>query len=175
MLTATPTVFGTRTWHVDPERSYLGFAIRHLGVATVHGRFRDFSGELEPAGDGLRLGGRALSASVDTGDEVRDERLRSGFFKVDEFPVIELGARCAAPPAEEEWILGGTLAIRGTVRPVVFRAMAEPLGEDTVRVVLAGAIKRSEFGLEWDALREAGRLLVGDTVRLSAGLVLVAR
>jgi polyisoprenoid-binding protein YceI len=175
MLTAIPTLFGSAAWHVDPERSYLGFAIRHLQVATLHGRFGDFSGELTDTGDGLRIAGRVLTASVDTGDAVRDERLRTEFFRSDAFPVIELGARCTAPVAEEEWLLPGTLTIRDVIRPVVFRALAEPLGEDTIRVVLAGAIKRSEFGLEWDALRQAGRLLVGDTVRLSAGIVLVAR
>jgi polyisoprenoid-binding protein YceI len=175
MLTATPTLFGSGTWHVDPERSYLGFAIRHLRIASVHGRFHDFSGELTDTGDGLRIAGRALADSVDTGDAVRDERLRTGFFKSDDHPLIELGARCTVPAADEEWILAGTLAIRGAIRPVVLRAAAEPLGEDTVRIVLAGAIRRSEFGREWDALRQAGRLLVGDTVHLSAGIVLVMR
>jgi polyisoprenoid-binding protein YceI len=175
MLTATPTLFETGTWEVDPERSYLGFAIRHLRVATVHGRFHDFSAELTQAGDGLKITGRALTASVDTGDAVRDERLRTGFFRCDEFPAIELGARCTNPVPEEDWLIGATLAIRGVVRPLVLRAVAEPLRDEAVRVVLAGAFKRSEFGLEWDALRQAGRLLVGDTVRLSAGIVLEAR
>jgi polyisoprenoid-binding protein YceI len=175
MLTATPTLFETGTWNVDAERSYLGFAIRHLRVATVHGRFHDFGAEVTDTGDGLRIAGRVATASVDTGDALRDERLRTGFFRCDEFPLIELGARCTVPAAEEDWIVAGTLAIRGAVRPVVLRAVAEPLGDDAIRVVLSGAIKRSEFGLEWDALREAGRLLVGDTVHVSAGIVLERR
>jgi len=176
MLTvASPPLFETGTWHVDPERSYLGFAVRHLRVATVHGRFRAFSGKLTQTGDGVKIAGRVATASIDTGDAVRDDRLRNGFFRCDEHPLIELGARCTTPSADQEWIVAGTLGICGVVRPVVLRAMAEPLRDDAVRVVLAGAIRRSEFGLEWGALRDTGRLLVADTVRLSAGIVLVAR
>jgi polyisoprenoid-binding protein YceI len=174
MLTAPTTLFETGTWHVDPARSYLGFAIRHLRVATVRGRFGAFSGELAHTGDGLRIAGWADTASVDTGDGVRDERLRSGFFLSDEHPLIELGVRCTEPAPGADWMLGGTLSIRGVTRPVVLRAVAEPLRDGEVRVVLAGTIKRSEFGLDWEALRDAGRLLVGDKVQISAGLVLTA-
>ena len=174
MLTAaSPPLFETGTWHVDPARSYLGFTIRHLRVATVRGRFGTVSGELAATGDGLRIDGRALAASVDTGDAVRDERLRTGFFKTDEHPLIELGARCTEPQPGEDWILAGTLAIRGVVRPVVFRSVAEPLRDGGVRVVFSGTITRSGFGLDWAALREAGRLLVADKVQVSAGLVLL--
>jgi hypothetical protein len=51
-------------------------------------------------------------------------------------------------------------------------ATAEPLDDDTVRLVLAGEISRSGFGLEWAALRQAGGLLVGDSVRLEADVIL---
>ena len=174
MLTvASPPLFGTGTWHVDPARSYLGFLIRHLRVATVRGRFGAFGGELTSTGDGLRIAGRALAASVDTGDRIRDDRLRTGFFQSDQHPLIELGARCTEPLPGKEWILAGTLGIRGVVRPVVFRAIAEPVRDGGVRVVFSGAIKRSDFGLDWAALREAGRLLVADKVQISAGLVLL--
>lgn len=39
---------------------------------------------------------------------------------------------------------------------------------DTVRVYATGSLSRSDFGLDWDALRPAGRLLVADLVRLTA-------
>jgi polyisoprenoid-binding protein YceI len=96
----------------------------------------------------------------------------SEFFDAERFPMIELGARCPVPAAGEEWLLAGTLLVRDVLRPVVLRATAEPIDDDTVRVVLHGDISRSEFGLDWSALRQAGRLLAGDRVQLRAEVVL---
>jgi len=172
MITSTRGLFTRRTWNVDPSRSRVGFAIRHLGVATVRGRFHSFAGRIADTGDGLRIDGDVHAASIDTGDGIRDGRLRAELFDVERFPTIELGARCPAPAAAEEGLLAGTLAIRDVLRPVVLRATAEPLDDDTVRVVLEGDISRSEFGLDWSALRRAGRLFVGDRVRLHADVVL---
>jgi polyisoprenoid-binding protein YceI len=173
MTTATHALlFDTGVWRVDPARSHVGFAIRHLRVATVRGRFGTFTGRIRNTGDGLRIDGHVEARSVDTGERVRDERLRTGFFAAQRFPLIEFGARCVAPAPGQHWLVAGTLTIRDALRPVVLRATTEPLGDDAIRVVLDGEIRRSDFGLDWAALREAGRLLVADRVQLRAGIVL---
>jgi polyisoprenoid-binding protein YceI len=172
MTTATTTRFANGVWRVDPVRSYVGFEVRHLRVATVHGRFRRFTGRVCDIGDGLRIDGRVDTASVDTGDAIRDERLRSELFASDRFPSIQFGARCEAPSPQGAWLVAGTLTVRDAMRPVLLHATAEALSEDTIRVLANGEISRSAFGLEWEALRQAGRLLVSDRVKLSVAVVL---
>lgn len=57
-------------------------------------------------------------------------------------------------------------------RPVALRVAAGPVGEMRLRLVAEGTTRRSAFGLEWEALRKAGRLLVSDQVRLTVDVVL---
>jgi polyisoprenoid-binding protein YceI len=159
-------------WRVDRSRSTVGFLIRHMGVATVRGRFSSFTGRIDVTDAGLRADGIVDVASVDTGDGIRDGRLRAEFFEAERFPAMTFRAERAVPTPKGRWLLGGDLTIRGVARPVALLARAEPLDDHTVRVCADGKIRRTDFGLDWDALRQAGRLLVADHVRLTADVVL---
>jgi polyisoprenoid-binding protein YceI len=75
MANATRTRLPTGTWQVDPVHSRIGFAAKHLGIATVRGFFREFEGTLDL--DERRAYGTVKTASLDTNDERRDEHLRS--------------------------------------------------------------------------------------------------
>jgi polyisoprenoid-binding protein YceI len=148
--------------HLDPTRSSIGFNIRHLGVATVHGSFASFTGGLDDEGAQLAVD----VTSVDTGDPIRDRRLRSEFFDADRFPAMTFRAAGIGPT------IHGELTIRGVTRPIALRATFERLADESIRVRAVGRLRRSDFGLDWAALRQAGRLLVADHVRLSADIVL---
>jgi polyisoprenoid-binding protein YceI len=148
--------------HLDPTRSSIAFDIRHLGVATVHGSFASFTGGLDDEGAQLAVD----VTSVDTGDPIRDRRLRSEFFDADQFPAMTFRAAGLGPT------IHGELTIRGVTRPIALRATFERLADESIRVRAVGRLRRSDFGLDWAALRQAGRLLVADHVRLSADIVL---
>ena len=45
--TSKSTLVPTGTWSVDPIHSTVGFSVKHLGIATVRGKFEDFEGTLE--------------------------------------------------------------------------------------------------------------------------------
>lgn len=66
----------------------------------------------------------------------------------------------------------GELTIRGVSRPVELELTVDADQDELLRLRATGTIRRSDFGLEWEALREAGRLLVADEVRLLADVVL---
>ncbi len=89
--TATPTLIPTGTWTADPAHSKVGFAVKHMGIATVRGEFTEFEGTLE-VGDDLssaRAYGTVKAASVDTNEPQRDEHLRSAdFFDAETFPEL---------------------------------------------------------------------------------------
>ena len=160
------------TWRVDDTRSSVGFLIRHLGVATVRGRFSSFGGRIDVTEAGLRADGIVDVASVDTGDPIRDQRLRTEFFDAARFPAMELGFERAVPLRGGGWLLHANVTIRGVTRPVELRATAEPVDGETVRLRADGRIRRTDFGLDWDALRRGGQMLVADRVRLTADAVL---
>lgn len=151
---------------LDRTRSSVGFLIRHLGVATVRGTFGSFDAEVRQGPAGLSVQGSLDAASVDTGDGVRDGRLRDEFFDAPEFPVITFEG-----VASDDSGVNGFLTIRGVTRPVRMDLRTEPLDDGSVHLHAEGRIRRSDFGLDWNALRQAGRLLVADHVRLFADVV----
>lgn len=160
-------------WVVDPEASVVGFSVRHLAVATVHGRFTRFEGwvEADESGD-TRTGGSVEAASLDTGMDARDARLLSDdCFAVERHPEIRFEAAVAAGGERPE--LAGYLTIMGRTRPVRLRVDSRRVGADNVRIVAGGVIRRRDFGLRWSDVLEAGGAIVSDrvTIRLdvSAG------
>jgi polyisoprenoid-binding protein YceI len=98
MSTQTATVRSTPiihpgTWIVDPTHSNVEFAVKHMGIATVRGKFTEFEGTLEVGKDlaASRPSGKVMAASITTSDEQRDAHLRSAdFFDVDKYPEITL-------------------------------------------------------------------------------------
>ena len=151
---------------LDRTRSTVGFLIRHLGVATVRGTFGSFDAQVREGPAGLCVHGSLDAASVDTGEPIRDGRLRDEFFDAPEFPVITFEGL-----ASDESGVIGFLTIRGVTQPVRMELSTEPLDDGSVHLHAEGRIRRSDFGLDWDALRKAGRLLVADNVRLFADVV----
>jgi polyisoprenoid-binding protein YceI len=164
-MSAAPTVVEPGTWRSDRARSEIGFRVRHFGVATVRGSFQSFDCRLEARDGALRLAGHADVVSVESGNEIRDARLRSEFFDAEHHPRISLCARLERRRAI------GELTIRGVTRPVELALQTEALDAATLRLRADGRIRRSDFGLEWAALSQAGRLLVADEVRLLADVV----
>ncbi len=165
MSAKTPTVVEPGVWRIDRTRSTVGFRIRHFGVATVRGHFQSFDARIEAGEHGLRVDGHVDVASVDTGNQIRDERRRTEFFDAACHPSIALrasGAEC----------LRGELTIRGVSRPVELVLTVDELEDGSTRLRADTKLRRSDFGLEWDALRQAGRLLVADELRLTADVVL---
>lgn len=155
-------------WSVDHSRSKIAFRVRHFGVATVRGRFTSFGGRLEAADGRVSVEGHVDVTSVDTGNEIRDERLRAEFFEAEQHPAITLNAGGTNGGQR----VRGELTLRGVARPVDLELRVEPGGDGTLRVRAEGRIRRSDFGLEWEALRQAGRLLVADEVKVRADVVL---
>src|SRR4051812_6038768 len=89
--TATRTIVPTGTWTVDPAHSKVGFAVKHMGIATVRGEFTEFDGTLEIGEDlsSARAYGTVKAASVDTSEPQRDDHLRSvDFFDAETYPEL---------------------------------------------------------------------------------------
>jgi polyisoprenoid-binding protein YceI len=163
------TAIPAGTWKIDPIHSRVEFSIRHMGIATIRGSFADFDGVID-GGDEPQISGAIRVASVDTRDEARDGHLQSpDFFDAERHPEITFASTRFEPGK-----LVGDLTIRGVTREVELVAQmtgagTDPWGNERLGLELEGEIDRREFGVSWNTPLPTGGLLLGDTVRLTAG------
>jgi polyisoprenoid-binding protein YceI len=157
------------TWKIDPSHSRVEFSIRHMGIASIRGSFADFEGVIA-GGEEAGVSGAIRVGSVDTRDEARDGHLQSpDFFDAERHPEMTF-----ASTRFDDGKVVGDLTIRGVTRQVeldarVTGAGTDPWGNERLGLELEGEIDRHDFGVSWNTPLPTGGLLLGDTVRLSAG------
>jgi polyisoprenoid-binding protein YceI len=173
------------TYHLDVAHSYIGFAVRHLTVATVRGRFSDFDGVVVADDDRKDSPFRSVhvvieAGSVDTRNARRDDHLRSAdFFDVATHPTWTF-ASTAVRPAAGGFDIDGDLTIRGTTCPVTLSAelggvVIDPYGELRIGFSAAGEIDRQDFGVSFGAVLDGGGLVVANQVRIEVEAEAVLR
>jgi len=176
--TTIPTRIPTGTWVLDPAHSRVGFAVKHLGIATVRGTFATFDGSLN-VGDDLAsssITGTIDPASIDTAEPQRDEHLRSAdFFDVTVSPTITFASTAIRPTGEDGFVIVGDLTMHGVTRSVSLTASIEgletdPWGQERVGLEVTGQLSRGEFGMKFNQALGSGNMLVSDTVKISVDI-----
>ena len=177
-MSATPEV--TRTgipkgvWKVDAAHSKVGFAVKHMGVATVRGEFGQFDGQLEIGEDlaASKASGTVQAASVDTNQEARDNHLRSAdFFEVEKYPEIGFASTSIEQVDEETVKIVGDLTMHGETHPVELEAElggveTGPNGETRTGLEVTGQLSRKQWGMHFNAALGSGNAVVSDKVKL---------
>ena len=173
-MTATTTLIPTGTWNIDPAHSRVGFAVKHMGIATVRGEFREFEGSLT-VGDDLstaQASGTIKVASVDTNEPQRDEHLRSAdFFDAATYPELTFAATGFEALDDEAFRVTGNLTLHGVTKEVVLHGEVQgtdvdPWGNDRVALELTGQISRGDYGMKFNQALGSGNMLVADKVKL---------
>jgi polyisoprenoid-binding protein YceI len=171
-MSVSTTAVPTGTWSVDPAHSKVGFALKHMGIATVRGVFRDFSGTLE-IGDGVKASGIVQASSVDTNEPQRDEHLRSAdFFGTDANPEITFTSTGIEHVDDETFTVTGDLTMNGVTRELTLTAEVQgvdtdPWGNERVGLEITGQLSRGDFGMTFNQALGSGNLLVADKVKLA--------
>src|ERR1700687_1551696 len=123
--TSLTTGIPAGTWSVDPAHSKVGFAVKHMGIATVRGEFTEFEGTLEVGEDiaTAKAYGTVKVQSVDTNEPQRDDHLRSpDFFDAQQHPELRFESTRIEPLDDEEFRITGNLTIHGVTNEVVLHA-----------------------------------------------------
>jgi polyisoprenoid-binding protein YceI len=161
------------TWKVDPVHSSVEFQVKHLGIATVKGQFKEFEGTLEVGPDGAVSYGTVKTASVDTREPQRDDHLRSAdFFEVDKYPEIGFRSTAIRSTGEDEFEIDADLSIHGVTRPVTLKATLEGYepedhqGKTRVGISASTQINRSDFEMRFNAALGSGNMVVSDKVKI---------
>ena len=174
-MSDTATLVPTGTWNVDPTHSRVGFAVKHLGIATVRGTFKEFDGTLE-IGEHLASAtarGTVKTASIDTNEPNRDEHLRSAdFFDAETYPEITFESTSIEATGAGEWKVVGNLTISGVTNEIELEAEVggtenDPWGNERVGLEITGQLSRGDFGMTFNQALGSGNVLVSDKVKLA--------
>jgi polyisoprenoid-binding protein YceI len=169
-------------WIIDPAHTEIQFKVRHLMITTVTGYLRKFEGEVitetEDFHTTTSVNFKGDAESITTNNEQRDAHLRSAdFFDVEKYrDIIFQSTRYEA--MGDEATLYGNLTIRGITKAITLDVeyggtVVDPYGQTKAGFSVKGKISRKEFGLKWDAVTEAGSIVVSDEVKIQAEVQLI--
>jgi polyisoprenoid-binding protein YceI len=170
------------TWKIDPTHTNVEFAVKHLMITTVKGRFADVQGTVRLDDKDLTTGDVDVTigtASIDTREPQRDAHLRSAdFFDVEKFPAIRFRSTRIEHVSDDRYRLVGDLTIRDVTQEVVLDTAVEgrrkdPWGGERAGFSATTKINRGTFGLNWNQLLEAGGVVVGDEIKISLDVELL--
>jgi polyisoprenoid-binding protein YceI len=162
-------------WALDPTHSEVHFKVKHLVISTVTGTFKAFDGSFETENDDFSDAQIEFSLdvnSIDTNQEQRDTHLKSAdFFDAEKYPKISFKSTSFTKDGDD-YVLQGDLTIKETTKPVKLNVeyggtATDFYGNEKAGFDLTGKISRKEFGVTWDAVTEAGAIVVGDEVKLN--------
>jgi polyisoprenoid-binding protein YceI len=169
-------------WKIDPAHSEIQFKVRHLMITTVTGYFRKFDLEVETEGEDFNSAKRieftADVNSIDTNNDQRDTHLKSAdFFNASENSEIRFIGKSFTANGDEA-TLEGDLTIRSTTKPIKLNVelggtVVDPWGQTKAGFTISGKISRKEFGLMWNAVTEAGQVVVSDEIRILGEIQLI--
>jgi len=174
-MTHTPQDTLTGDYVLDVNHSRLGFVARHAMVTKVHGQFDHFEGKghLDLTDSSKSFAEVTIeAASINTGIEQRDAHLRSSdFLDVAKHPRIYFRSSLIVPVNGSDLRVIGDLMMRRVTRSVAIEftytgATTDPSGASRIIFNGSGTINRRDWGVSWNALVEAGGVLVSEMVTL---------
>jgi polyisoprenoid-binding protein YceI len=179
-----PTLVTTQTkWSMDQAHCEIGFRVRHLMIAYVKGTFKTFDASIYTTSKDFTTAEIDLwidPSSIDTGDTKRDEHLKSAdFFDVNNHKQITFtSSTIGKPDTDGNQELWGELTMIGVTKNVKLNVqfggiIKDPWGNEKAGFTISGKIKRSDWGLIWNATIETGGLMVSDEVTISCEVELI--
>jgi polyisoprenoid-binding protein YceI len=170
-------------WSLDLAHSEITFKVRHLMIANVKGAFKKFDASIYTSGNDFSTAEIDLwidASSIFTGDEKRDEHLKSeDFFDVQKHNQISFVSNTIGEPDKDgNHELWGNLTMRGITKNikliVQFGGMIkDPWGNEKAGFTVTGKVNRSDWGLVWNTLLETGGFMVSEEVTILCEVELI--
>lgn len=163
-------------WTVDPTHSAIEFSVKHMMIAKVKGSFNKFEANISADPTDLTTAQIDFTvdlASIDTRNTDRDNHLRSAdFFDVEKNPTLTFTATKIEKTNKDEYSVTGVVTLNGVTKEETFEITFEGQGKDPWGTEKAGfsgkgKVKRSDYGLTYNAALETGGVLIGDQITLS--------
>lgn len=170
------------TWNIDPTHSEVQFKVKHLVISTVTGSFKSFNGSIETNNDSFEDAKVTFEADINsifTNNEDRDAHLKSDdFFNAEKFPKLKFTSTSFEKVGDDEFEVTGDLTIRDVTKTIKLNAeyggtVTDPYGQTKAGFEISGTINRKEFNLTWNAVTEAGNVVVADNIKLQMNVQVV--
>ncbi len=164
------------TYQIDPAHTSAQFSVRHMMITNVRGGFSRVQGTIvhdldNPSQSSIEA--IIDATTISTLDDQRDAHLKSpDFLHADKYPTIVFKSKKIEPAGEDEFKVTGDLTIHGVTKEVVLKVegpsaeMKDPYGNMRIGASASTKIKRSDFGLTWNAVLETGGIAVGDELKI---------
>ncbi|MBL3642425.1 YceI family protein [Peribacillus frigoritolerans] len=163
-------------WIVDPTHSAIEFSVKHMMIAKVKGSFNKFEASILANPSDLTTAEIDFTvdvASIDTRNADRDNHLRSAdFFDVEKKPTLTFKSTKIVKTDEDEYDVTGNVTLNGVTQEETFSITFEgqgkdPWGNEKAGFSGKGKVKRSDYGLTYNAALETGGVLIGDQITLT--------
>ena len=167
------------TYNIDPAHSIIGFAVRHLEINWVEGRFKDFTGTINYNDQDVTKSTVEFTAkveSVDTGITPRDKHLRTAdFFDVATYPEMKFKSTGIEKKGKDKYILRGDLTLKGVTKQIEFPftstgAIKDPWGNTRFGIDAHTKINRRDYGINYGNALPAGGFDVGNEITIDLQL-----
>ncbi len=173
-MSATQTK--TSTWVIDSAHSAGDFAIKHMMISTVRGHFKITEGQIvinEENHTASSVSATIDPKSLNTREEKRDAHLQSGdFFEADKYPTITFQSTRVQKVSDTDWKVFGNLTLHGVTKEVEMNVeeggeIKDPYGKQRRGFIAETTINRSDWGVTYNAVLEAGGVMVSDKVKIT--------
>jgi len=163
------------TWKIDPTHSEINFKVKHLVVSTVTGHFSKFDASIESNKEDFsdsKISFEADVNSIDTKNEQRDGHLKSAdFFDAEKYPKMTFVSKSVKKISDHELQVTGNLTLRGVTKEITLEVIYNGTvagfgGTEVAGFEVRGKVNRFDFGLQWNALTEAGGVVVSNEVKI---------
>jgi len=163
------------TWKIDPAHSEVNFKVKHLVVSTVTGHFSKFDASIETNKEDFsdaKIKFEADINSIDTKNEQRDGHLKSAdFFDAEKNPKMSFVSKSIKKNSDHEMQVIGNLTLRGVTKEIILDVIYNGTvagfgGTEVSGFEVRGKVNRFDFGLQWNALTEAGGVVVSNEVKI---------
>ena len=162
------------SWTLDKSHSNTTFRVRHL-MSTVSGSFNDFDVNLQidrakPQNSSVEF--TIKTASIDTGNNNRDDHLRSAdFFDAEKHPAITFKSASVKATSKDQFEVTGDLTMRGVTKrvtlPVAFLGfLTDNRGREKAGFSIETTINRKDYDIVWNRALDSGGFVLGEDVKV---------
>lgn len=175
---ATYTPVESGTYNFDRAHGVIGFGVRHLDIAIVEGRFKDFTGSVKYDGKDVTKSSVEFTAdisSVDTGVDARNVHLKTAdFFDAAKYPKMSFTSTKVERKGKG-YTLTGDLTIKGVTKQISFPftmtgTVKDPWGGTRFGIEAASTINRRDYGIDYGNTLAGGVLDIANEVLIELHL-----
>ncbi|MDO9137274.1 MAG: YceI family protein [Lutibacter sp.] len=181
-LLSVALVQAQTTWNIDPSHSSIRFAVDHMVISEVEGIFSTYEGSViatKADFSDAKINFTVDVNSVNTDNAKRDEHLRSAdFFETEKYPKMTFVSTSVVKTGTGKYNLKGKLTLHGVTKEITLAmtyggTTKDPWGNTKAGLKVTGVINRTDFGLKYNSVLEAGSLMIGEEVTITAKVQLV--